>query len=174
MTTRKIKRIKKIPCSRSRYIRVADLPSWVCAFHWKECEEAEDSLGAEGGREFIRRRLQSKEVIIFSRSVARSLIKVAAERNQQGPHQFYVSSFFLRELLTPLSYQGRSDSGDSLSNLITATFNWICDRRESTFGSFGPFWLAIILVNSWSPASASFESSPSYFWYTHIAWKMWN
>jgi len=51
---------------------------------------------AEGGREFIRRRLQSKEVIIFSRSVARSLIKVAAERNQQGPHQFYVSSFFLR------------------------------------------------------------------------------
>lgn len=52
--------------------------------------------GSGRGWEFIRRRLQSKEVIIFSRSVARSLIKVAAERNQQGPHQFYVSSFFLR------------------------------------------------------------------------------
>lgn len=94
-------------------------------------EEAEDLRGAGKGREFIRRRLQSKEVIIFSRSVARSLIKVAAERNQQGPHQFYVSSFFLRESLPCSFIVKRSGSGDSLSNLITATFNWICDRRES-------------------------------------------
>lgn len=87
--------------SCSRHIGVADLLVGV-RLPLDGSEEAEDSRRARRGwGEFIRRRLQSKEVIIFSRSVARSLIKVAAERNQQGPHQFYVSSFFLRASCSP-------------------------------------------------------------------------
>lgn len=40
---------------------------------------------------------------------------------------------FLRQYVRSLEQRG---SWDSLSNLITATFNWICDRHESTFASF--------------------------------------
>lgn len=87
--TTKERELRKLPLS---------FPSHL--YGWFTAGGCVSSIGWERGSgrgwEFIWRRLQSKEVIIFSRSVARSLIKVAAERNQQGPHQFYVSSFFLR------------------------------------------------------------------------------
>jgi len=85
---RKRKRIKKTPTFFPATFVQLIYRGCVSSIGWER--------GSGRGWEFIRRRLQSKEVIIFSRSVARSLIKVAAERNQQGPHQFYVSSFFLR------------------------------------------------------------------------------
>jgi hypothetical protein len=78
--------------------------AWLIYFGWCASSTVErqrgrtDSRGTErrrggavtggggGGRTGIHSTagLQSKEVIIFSRSVARGLIKVAAERNQQG------------------------------------------------------------------------------------------
>jgi len=172
MTLRKGKRIKKSPSSFAPHSC-----GWFTVVGVRlpldGSEEAEDSRSAGKGREFIRRRLQSKEVIIFSRSVAKSLIKVAAERNQQGPHQFYVLSFFLRESLPCSFIVKRSDSGDSLSNLITATFNWICDRRKSTFGSHRPVLIGDRPCQLVTRPGLALWISFGHPWCVHIAWEIW-
>lgn len=162
MTARKKEREpRKLPLAL--HTGVGDLLWWVCVFHRATARMRRLARCGKRGREFIRRRLQSKEVIIFSRSVARSLIKVAAERNQQGPHQFNVSSFFIRETpAAPLLYRwALRYPGDSLSNLITATFNWICDRRESTFDSPCSDWRSSLSISHL--ASLRFSGFPLTF-----------
>jgi len=112
--------------------------------------------GRKNGNSFDGRFAEQRSHYIFSKRRAGLNQGGSRAESARNPISFTFRPFLPAVLSRPPSSSPPPPSpllhrpgypGDSLSDLITATFNWICDQRESTFGPLGLSWLAIVPVN---------------------------
>lgn len=86
-------------------------------------------------------RLQTREDVHYIFSKRREQLNQGGSRAESATSPLVLTPrpFFSVPMLLfspSVRLPQRRGPWDSLSNLITATFNWICDRHESTFASF--------------------------------------